>query len=129
MKKLITLLIAASFIVGAFATAANAEEVSIEERVNTEGKILATMNLHKDDMISQMETIYDDVLTAQDTVGLETNVSGDSKGRLRAIGQLEYLMGLRIAQAKKTSAEDYNKLSALFEEVKALGTQALLIAK
>lgn len=128
MKKAFTLLIAISFIAGAF-TFANAEEISIEERMNTEGKILATMNLHKEDMLSQMEALHDEVLVAQDTIGLETNVSGDSKGKLSALGQIEYVMNLRIEQAKRTSAEDYNRLSALFDEVKALNTQALLIAK
>lgn len=128
MKKAFTLLIAISFIAGAF-TFANAEEISIEERMNTEGKILAAMNLHKEDIISQMEALHDEVLVAQETIGLETNVSGDSKGRLSAIGQLEYVMNLRIEAAKRTSAEDYNKLSALSDEVKALHTQILLIAK
>lgn len=134
MKKVITLLIISSLILGAFSTAF-ADETDDISMMITEGKIQAAMNQQeiangqvsfKNQILIVNSTVRSKILVLQDRIAIYTESTDESSnGALSALGQVESL--LIDLEAKTKAANEVTDRRLLNEIAKLTANYSKMV--
>jgi hypothetical protein len=125
MKSILKMLFATMMIAG---TAAQAEEMDDTSLMLTEGKIEATLENNKEAVLKDIQKMRDKLFVEIEKVGLSTNETGSSNGKLTALGQYDFMLETQMQQAKRAKSSSIQKLERIREVSNVLLNEAMNLA-